>query len=306
MAYATSSGPASTAALPTSSSTAAATAAPVRGEQRRRAAARARRRRRSVRASGRRPSDVLGGRRARPSSIRGHVRHLLLSRRTSDGGTPRCRQQFVVGADRGDRGRRTAARRGRPAARWTAGAPRPARWLRQHLAQRGLHQGLGVHVQRGQRVVEHQERRAARPPRGPARAAAAGRRTASAPARRPGCPGPAAAVRRSRHWATCSAAARPPSSAAPGAPIATFSRTVAENSVGSSKATATTCAAAQRESRDIDAVERDPAAGHVVQPRDQRGERGLARSRWRRPAPSSRRAGCAGRRRAASGCPAPG
>ena len=68
----------------------------------------------------------------------------------------------------------------------------------QHVAQRPLDQRLGVHVERRQRVVEDQHRRAGRARRGPAPAAAAARRTATAPARRSGCPGPTAGRARSR------------------------------------------------------------------------------------------------------------
>ena len=60
-------------------------------------------------------------------------------------------------------------------------------------------------------------------------------------------------------------------------PRVRFSRALIENSVGSSKAVAT------RERRwlevevaDVDAVDRDPAAGDVVEPRHQGGQDGLA------------------------------
>ena len=66
----------------------------------------------------------------------------------------------------------------------------------QHAAQRALHLGLGVHVQRRQRVVQHQHRRPADAPRGPAPAAVAAHRTATGPARRSGSPDPTAARRR--------------------------------------------------------------------------------------------------------------
>ena len=80
---------------------------------------------------------------------------------------------------------------------------------------------------------------AGRAPPGPARAAAAARRTATGPARRPGCPGPTAGRATKSAWATCERLARPRPRSASGRPRVRFSRTLTENSVGSSKATAT-------------------------------------------------------------------
>ena len=99
--------------------------------------------------------------------------------------------------------------------------------------------GLRVHVERGQRVVQHQEARPARPPPGPARGAGAGRRRGSGPARRPGCPVPWGSACTKSAWATARARPQLGPRPRPSAPIRTFSPTVAENSVGSSKATAT-------------------------------------------------------------------
>ena len=147
---------------------------------------------------------------------------------------------------------------------------------------------------------------AGRAPRGPAPAAAAGRRTATAPARRSGCPGPTAGRARSRPGRPRSASATS-SSVASGRPSVRFSRTLTENSVGSSKATATTGAQlGQRQVADVDAVERDPAGGDVVQPGDQRGQRGLARAGGADQRDRLARARCPGRRRRARRGRAPG
>ena len=117
---------------------------------------------------------------------------------------------------------------------------------------------------------------AGRAPRGRARGAGADRRTATCPARRCGCRGPRAGRGRSPAWAM-SSASWISSSVASARPSVRFSRALIENSVGSSNAVATSGAELlERVVADVDAVDRDPAAGHVVQPGDQRGQRGLA------------------------------
>ena len=149
----------------------------------------------------------------------------------------------------------------------------------QHPAQRLLDDGLGVHVERGQGVVEHEDLRARRGSRAPATAAAAARRTGSCPARRCGCRGRTAGrrrtARRRRRWPV--PAARP---SHPGRPSRRFSATDIENSVGSSNAVATVCRSAAGDSSRMSlSVDADLALGDVVQPRQQRGQHRLARTR---------------------------
>ena len=176
-------------------------------------------------------------------------------------------------------------------ARWATTMPvTPA----QHPPQRLLDQRLGVDVERRQRVVEHQHARAAAAPPGPGPAAAADRRTGSCPARRSGCPGPRAGRRRTAACATS---------------IACVDLGVA----GVRPAEGEVLPGRHREQRrvleggrhdlpqpvqpqvaDVDPVERDPAAGDVLEPRDQVGEDRSCPSRSRRPGRWSRPARGAG------------
>ena len=145
-------------------------------------------------------------------------------------------------------------------------------------AQRVLDERLGVHVERRQRVVEHEHARAADD-------RAREREPLPLPARErqalladPRVEPPRQVVARTT---PARPRARPSMSAsvASGCPISRFSRTLAENSVGSSNANPTCAAqAAQREVAHVVAVERDPPAGRVVEPREQRRERRLART----------------------------
>ncbi len=110
----------------------------------------------------------------------------------------------------------------------------------QHLAQRLLDQRLGVHVERGERVVQHQELRVADDRAGQRQALPLAAGQAQALLADLGVDAVRQLGRRSSAWAVLSARCRAAPAVPSGAPISTFSRTVAENSVGSSKATATT------------------------------------------------------------------
>ena len=146
----------------------------------------------------------------------------------------------------------------------------------QHPAQRLLDQRLGVDVERRQGVVEHEHGGLATAPRGRARAAAAGRRTATSPARRSGCRDPTAGRGRSRPGRRRA----PPRSrrrSRRARPRVRFSRALIENSVGSSNAVATSWRrwARSRSRTSTPSIVTAPA-GHVEQPRHQRGQAGLA------------------------------
>ena len=196
--------------------------------------------------------------------------------------------------------RRRAARPGRRARPWTAGARRRAPSIpARTCAERAGDPLLGVHVERGQRVVEDQHLAAWRGSRGPARPAAAARRTAPCPARRSGCRAPTAGRRRTAP-APRSAPPRSPPRVASGAPNVTFSRTLAENSVASSNAQPTARAAARRAGCPARRCRRSAPARRS---RPRAGAPAAAASscptRWPRRAPASRRAPGSGRRPAA-------
>ena len=108
----------------------------------------------------------------------------------------------------------------------------------QHPPQRGLHllSRCGRPMRTAGRPAPAPAAGRARP--GPAPAAAAGRRRATGPARRSGCPGPTAARRRSRPRWRSAAPPRSARRARRASPSATFSRTLAEISTGSSNARA--------------------------------------------------------------------
>ena len=222
---------------------------------------------------------------ARRRRLRGHGRAsdqlAVLRQQVAVGRAPRPAARCACRPRRS--GRRPAAPPGRPAAPSTARcATTSAVVAGQHVAQRPLDQRLGVHVERRQRVVEHQHRRAGRAPRGPAPAAAAGRRTATGPARRSGCPAPtagrartrpgrpAAPRRRRRRWR-------------PGRPSVRFSRTLIENSVALLEGGRHDAAQlGQRQVADVDAVEGDPAGGDVVAAGRPARSAWSCPSRWRR------------------------
>ena len=142
-------------------------------------------------------------------------------------------------------GRPRAAPPGRPAPRWRAVGDDQRGGVREDLRAACCSTSSSVlHVQGGERVVEHQHARAGQRWRGPGRCAGAGRRRGSALPRRSVCPPRRAASRRSgpaRRPALRPAPRRGASSGVrwPGAPSSTLSRTELENSVVSSKATAT-------------------------------------------------------------------
>ena len=134
-----------------------------------------------------------------------------------------------------------------------------------------------------------------RPP-GPARAAAAGRRTGSGPARRPGCRCPAAARATKLGLRDVQRPAPAPPRRRPSAPIRTFSPTRRREQRGLLEGDGDQFAQPLARHRgDVLAVQGDPPA-RSPRAAGVRARSGWScRSRWPRPAPWSRRAGCAGR-----------
>ena len=114
-----------------------------------------------------------------------------------------------------------------------------------HRGERFLDERLGVDVERRQRVVQHQHRRARddRAGQGKPLPLPAGQRQPFLAD--PGVEPPRQLVRRNRACATASAASIS-SSVASGRPSSTFSRTLIENSTGSSNTVAICCATTVR------------------------------------------------------------
>ena len=117
-------------------------------------------------------------------------------------------QQLGVGALVDDPAVARGRRPRRPARSWPCGRrpPRPSP-PRRRSRRAGEDPRLDLGVDRGGRVVQHQQPRAGGPARGPARAAAAGRRTGWCRAPRAGCRGPSgSAATKPSAWAVRSAA----------------------------------------------------------------------------------------------------
>ena len=177
-----------------------------------------------------------------------------------------------------------AAPPGRRAARSRRGGRRPGRWCSASTRRSASSTSFSVCTSSADSVSSRTSTRGLRPARpAPARAAAAGRRTATCPAHRCGCRGPTAGRGRSRPGDL--QRLRISSSVASARPSVRFSRALIENSVGSSNAVATSARrCASVEVADVDAVDRHPAAGDVVEPRHQRRSGWSCRSRSRPPA----------------------
>ena len=192
-------------------------------------------------------------------------------------------------ADRRDRpSRRSATRSARATVegRWTTTT---AVVVGEHPAQRLLDERLGLDVERGERVVEHEHARAAEHGPGerePLPLAAGQRHPLLAD---PGVQAPRQVVREPR-LGEVERGLDVGVGGASGRPRVTFSRTLAENRIGSSKAVATTVRSSGRAtSRTSMPVDRHPAAVTSASRGSEHRERRLAR-----PARADEREGLAG------------
>ena len=230
--------------------------------------------------------------------------------------------------------RRTAAwpggRRGRPCATRSAWSPSSTTWpssmtmmrsalehggqavgddqgraAGHRLVQRALDQPLVLGVERAGGLVEQQDRRVREPGRGRWRAAGAGRRTGSWPARRSGCRSPPAGHRGKSRPERPARRRASPASLAPGAAEADVVRTPSRRTAACPGPTRAMRARASRRvgAWQVDAVDPHRAGLGIVEAQQQAQHRALAGARRARPAPRARLDGRAAKSRSAPAGP---